>query len=266
MQARLTAENLFPDGPLRRLGWHVDVFDEVDSTNAYLLARAGDLPDGAVACAEFQHAGRGRLGRRWEAPRGGSVLLSVLLKGPATSPLLRQATLLGAVAACEAIEATTDCRPVLRWPNDLMIGGRKIGGVLVESTTVGGAAQRAVVLGIGVNCLQQRAHFAGPLADVATSLEIESPHAIDRLAVARGLLARLDERLCVDADEVAVMAEVLAAWKGRCDDVGRRVRLQHDRRTQSGTVLDISEDGDLLVQLDDGGRRYFASAATTRLV
>ena len=262
MQARFDERTLFPGGPLRRLGQRVLTLAEVDSTNAYLLARAADLPDGTVACAEFQTAGRGRLGRRWEAPRGASVLLSVLLKEPAGSLLVRQATLLAAVAACEAIEQTTLCRPGLSWPNDLVIHGRKLGGIIVEST--GLAAGRAAVIGIGINCLQQRGHFSAELAERATSLEIESPEPIDRAAVARALVARLDDHLA-GADSAGAGVNILAAWKSHCEDIGARVTLSADRRTYVGTVLDISDDGDLLVQLDEGGRRYFTSATTTRV-
>ena len=246
------------------------VFDQLDSTNAHLLSRASELEDGTIALAEFQSAGHGRLGRRWESPRGASVLLSVLLKEPAASALPPRATMLAAVAACEAVEQTTACRPAVRWPNDLVVSGRKLGGVLVESTPLSagsptGAADRALVLGIGINCLQQRGHFAGELKETATSLEIESPAAIERAAVARRLLERLDAHIAPFTTDANAGTQLLATWKSRCEDFGTRVSLRQDRRTSSGTVLDINEQGDLLVQLDEGGRRYFASATTTRL-
>ena len=276
---------MLPTRPMRRLGREVIIFDQIDSTNAYLLAREDQLPDGAIVCAEFQSAGRGRLSRRWKSPRGSSILLSVLLKEPADSPLVSRATMLVALAACEAVELATVCRPALRWPNDLVLSGRKLGGVLVESTPIPagptpGQEQRAVAIGVGINCLQQRGHFTGELAQTATSLEIESAQPIDRPAVARGLLERLDAYLSAVTTRSDVLRPtrrsaatlgrdawptVLAAWKSRCEDIGARVRLRQDRRTWMGTVLDINDDGDLLVQLDRGGRRYFASATTTRL-
>ncbi len=114
-----------------RLGAAFHSFAEIDSTNAWLLARATELPDGAIATAEYQTAGRGRLGRRWLAPRGASILLSFLIREPADSPLITHAGLLAALATCEAIEATTDCRPGVRWPNDLALrakAGGRVGG------------------------------------------------------------------------------------------------------------------------------------------
>jgi BirA family biotin operon repressor/biotin-[acetyl-CoA-carboxylase] ligase len=281
MHRPLAEADLFPDGPLKRVGRHVEVLTETDSTNAVLLARAGELPDGTVAVAEYQTAGRGRHGRRWVAPRGSSILMSILLLEPEHSPLslgesvegagpaAPPAALLAALAASEAIEACTDCQPGLRWPNDLVVAGRKLGGVLAESTPVAAApgqpASRAVVVGIGINCFQQRGHLRGELAEKATSLELGSTQPIDRAAIGRHLLARIDDHLVCCAGEVGAWEHVCEAWRSRCDDLGRHVRLQHDGQVSAGTVVDIAANGDLLVQLDQGGRRRFGSATTTRL-
>ena len=194
MRHRLSETELLADGPLARLASRVFTFDEIDSTNAFLLARADELPDGAIAAAEFQSAGRGRQGRQWTAPRGSSVMLSVLLIEPGDSVLLTRATMLASLAACEALDACTDQQVGLRWPNDLVLRGRKLGGVLAESTTLP-PNRGAMVVGIGINCLQQRGHFDNGLAQKATSLEIESVLAIDRPAIAARLVARLDDRL-----------------------------------------------------------------------
>ncbi len=264
MQHRLSETDLLADGPLSRLGRRVFVFDEIDSTNGFLLARAGELPDGAIAAAEFQSAGRGRRSRRWVAPRGSSVMLSVLLIEPADSPLLTRATMLASLAACEAIDACTDQQVGLRWPNDLVLRGRKLGGVLAESIALP-TTRRAIVVGIGINCLQQRGHFDNGLAQKATSLEIESVLAIDRPAIAARLVARLDDRLTRLARGGGEAAELAAAWKSRCVDVGTRITLQHDGATLHGTVIDIADDADLILELDRGGRRHFGSATTTRI-
>ncbi|MCK4341676.1 MAG: biotin--[acetyl-CoA-carboxylase] ligase [Phycisphaerae bacterium] len=262
-QRPLTVDDLLPHGPLGRLGGRVFVHETLDSTNAFLLGRAADAGDGAVAGAEYQTAGRGRLGRRWEAPRGAAILLSVLLHEAADSPVLTHGALLGAVAACEAIEAATDCSPGVRWPNDIMLNRRKLGGVLAESCTH--ADGRAVVIGVGLNCLQQRGHFKGELADKATSLECESHQPVDRAALAAGLLARLDDWLASSAQEPRDWAALRAAWRARCEDVGTRVTLEHDGHVFTGTALDISDTGDVIVELDQGGRRHFAAATTTRV-
>jgi len=270
MHRPLSQADLLPAGPLRRLGRQVFLFSEIGSTNAFLLKQAAALQDGTLAAAEFQSAGRGRLGRRWLAPRGSSLLLSVLLLEPPDSPLRLYAGLLAALAARETIEAETDCRPTLRWPNDLMVAGRKLGGVLAESTPLPRSCARAdlrlaLVVGIGINCLQQRGHYPAELVPNATSLEIECRHPVDRPALCRALLRRLDAAFTQTAPGAFDWSASHAAWLAHSDDLGARVRLQQDGRTFTGTVLDIVEGGDLLVQLDQGARRRFASATTTRL-
>lgn len=257
----LTSADLLPAGPLRRLGTRVFTHETIDSTNEYLLEHAAEAGDGAIAWAEFQTAGRGRLGHKWTAPRNSSVLLSILLHEPPTSPLLTLGTLLGAVAVCEAVEAASDCQPTLRWPNDVMAGGRKLGGVLAESCPLG--PRRALVIGVGLNCLQQPGHFAGELAIKATSLECSACRPVDRAGLAAALLQSLDGWL-VRVAEPAGAEQLRAAWRGRCADFGSRATLHHDGRPFAGTVLDVTEAGDLIVQLDEGGRRRFVAATTTR--
>ncbi len=262
MHRPLTTIDLFPAGPLSRLGRRVELLSELDSTNAYLLSRAAELGDGAVAAAEFQTAGRGRQGRRWLAPRGSSILLSVLLIESEDSPRITYAALPAALATCEAVETETDCRPTIRWPNDLIVAGKKLGGILAESTPLPGfdPPRRALVIGIGLNCYQQPGHFDAELADSATSLEIECPQPIDRPALARGLIERLDAYVSSAPND-----RLLAAWIARCDDLGTYVTLEENSRRYTGTVLEITDNGDLVVQLDSGGRRRFESTTTTRI-
>jgi BirA family biotin operon repressor/biotin-[acetyl-CoA-carboxylase] ligase len=270
MHRPLTQTDLFPHGPLRRLGRRVELFSEIDSTNTYLLAHAADLGDGAVAAAEFQTAGRGRQGRRWLAPRGSSILLSVLLIEPEGSRWVAHAGLLAAVAASEAVEAETHCRPSLRWPNDLVVGSKKLGGVLTESSPLSplpdrDVAQRAVVIGVGLNCFQQPGHFGTELAETATSLEIECTQPVDRPALARRLIERLEAHLSDEPRRQSDWAWLREAWAARSDDFGKHVTLLENSRRYTGTVLEIADNGDLLVQLDSGGRRQFESTTTTRI-
>ena len=270
----LTTDDFLPDGPLARICSSIQLFETIESTNAHLLSGAAAFEDGTVAAAEYQTAGRGRLGRQWLAPRGSSLLISVLLHERRDSALPGNATLLAAVAACEAIERVSDVCPVIRWPNDLAYGGRKLGGVLAESKAGAGQMSRAggdvgmqsLVIGLGINCLQQRGHFPPEIADKATSLEIESAKPVDRARLAGLLLAHLDSWVMRigEGGEESVGA-LQAAWHRRCGDIGGRVTLHHDGRTFEGTVVEISEDGDLVIQLEHGGRRHFAAANTTRV-
>lgn len=255
-------------GPLRRLGARAVALDEVDSTNGYLLERAAALHDGTIVCAEYQTAGRGRQGRKWLAPRGAAVMLSVLLHEPSDSPLLSGAALMAALAAAEAIEQVSTCSPGVRWPNDLVMQGRKLAGVLAESkplppeVRVGG---RAIVIGIGINCLQHQGHFPVELIDRATSLEIQSAQAINRVEVAAALVASLDQVLVEALATPEAWSMHVQRWRDRCSDIGSRTTLEADGRRLTGTILDITEEGDLLVEVDQGGRQHFAAATTTRL-
>jgi BirA family biotin operon repressor/biotin-[acetyl-CoA-carboxylase] ligase len=267
----LTAADLLPGGPLRRIGAVVRTFETIDSTSAWLLEHFAELPDGAVAVAEFQTHGRGRVGRTWLAPRGSSVLLSVLLFEAGDSPVFSSASMIAAVAAARAIDASTDCRPAIRWPNDLALAGRKVAGVLAESAPVrgasrpGGAPSRALVLGIGINCLQHAGHFPGELAEKATSLELASTRPVDRRCVARAVIRELDRIASTDESRQASAAEIRREWRARCADLGARVTLEHDGARYAGTVVEIDDDAALIVQLDRGGRRRFGAAQTTRV-
>ena len=264
----LEPEDLLAGGPLRRLGRQVIVLRETTSTNQLLLDHAHELPDGTLASAEYQTAGRGRFGRRWHAPRGASMALSVLLHEPGDSPLLADVWLRSAVSAARAIEALLPVTVELRWPNDLQIRGRKLGGILVESTPVAPrrasrldrGPDRALVIGIGINCLQHRGHFPPELRARATSLEIESTQPVDRAALAGRLVAELDAVLADPTPDPLLRDE----YTRRCHDLGQRVTLIENARSYRGTVIEIDRDGGLIVQLDDGGRRHFASATTTR--
>lgn len=257
--SELDPERLAMDHGWRRLKPPITCLPEVDSSNAYLLS-APDAHDGRIVFAEHQTAGRGRHGRRWQSPRGASLLVSVLLDEPAGSPLLTRATFIGALAACDAIEASTDCQAQVRWPNDVTIQRRKVCGVLAEGNQTAGRTRLA--LGIGINCLQQQAHFPSDLPR-ATSLDLESTTPVERSRVARALLDAIDARLTQAADDGS-WKRALDAWRQRCADLGMQARLTSGGREFAGTIVEITPLGDLVVQLDEGGRRCFNAAHTTR--
>lgn len=262
MDGSLTRKDFHSSGRLNRLGAHIALHDTISSTNDWLKARAGELPDGTIVAAEMQTAGRGRRGRAWLAPRGSSVLMSVLLIESIESPLPRYASLLAAVSVARAVRTETGLEARIRWPNDLTLGGRKFAGVLVETTVLAGRG-RAVIVGIGINCLQQKGQFPPELSDKATSLEIESGRPVRRDRVAAGIVGALDEQMArvLDGANVRLMLE---EWRRLCADWGARATLIQDSRTYQGTIADVTETGDLIVQLDDGRRAHFEAASTTR--
>lgn len=228
----------------------IEWFATIDSTNAHLVARARDgAPDGVVAVADEQLAGRGRLGRAWWSPPGGSLLVSVLLR-PAVEvdrwPLLAAAA---GVAAVDVLVALADVPARLKWPNDVLVRGRKVAGLLAEAD-VGSRGAGAVVIGMGMN-LHWDARPA-ELASIATAVSFESARAVERAVVLDGWLRRLDRWLhAVERDPTAAH-RLRFAQRTRSATIGSRVRVELPHGELVGTAVDVDAWGRLLVRCDDG--------------
>lgn len=251
-----------------RVGRRILWLDESPSTNAEALEAAVEPhADGLAVFADYQSAGRGRLGRRWLSPRGASVLCSVLLIGPddADHAYAGRLNMAAAVAACRAISDTTEVRPAIKWPNDLRVGGRKIAGILIESRPLAGPTvsetRRAYVIGFGINCLQHAGHFPPDLRDTAGSLELAASHPIDRLAVARGLLRQLDLRFA--APDWARGETLQADWLALAEPIGQRIALRCQGAEYSGRTVAVDPVGGLTVQLDNGRQMWFDPLLTS---
>lgn len=262
MSAGLNSAGIAASLTAAKIGRRLTYLAECDSTNTYALAEIARDPgnaDGLVVMTEHQSAGRGRLGRNWHAPRGASLLMTVVMVAdPSTAPRLGLAA---GIAIRDAIHDATAVDVELTWPNDASVRGRKLAGVLIESVRPAGAPV-AHAIGIGINCLQTAAHFPPELRTRATSLEMESHHPIDRTAVASALLNHLNTRLpaaLVESDE-----SLAGAWRRFSSDVGRRIVLVHAGRRFSGTVLDIDAGHGLWLQLDNGGRCRFDPLTTSK--
>jgi BirA family biotin operon repressor/biotin-[acetyl-CoA-carboxylase] ligase len=163
-----------------RFGRPYVYFEQIDSTQRALPV---DAPEGAVAVAEEQTAGRGRLGRSWYAPPRTSVLVSINLRPQIDSARLPELSLVAGAAAAEAIAAETGLDPEVRFPNDVLIGGRKVAGILAE------ARDGRVVLGIGINANIPPDKLPEP---AATSLLVETDEPVDRARLLTALLERLE--------------------------------------------------------------------------
>ena len=231
-------------------------FDSIDSTNRYLLdeARAG-APGGVVAVADHQSAGRGRLGRRWEAPPGSNLLMSVLLRPDLPAEQRHLASAVVALAATEAVLTTQGLELGVKWPNDLQASdGRKVAGVLAEADLTGpeGSGPPPVVVGIGINVNWPATDQDLPpeLVGVATSLRQLLGRPVDRSVLLDALLAALDPR--VEALESAAGRERQAAdLASRCTTVGTRVRVELSEGWFEGTATQVTAEGHLVV--DAGG-------------
>ena len=219
---------------------------ETGSTNADLLeaARAG-APAGTVLVADHQTAGRGRLGRQWHAPPGSSLLASILFHAPDRAALHRytQAVGLAAVDACHSVAAVT---PVLKWPNDLLVGDRKLAGVLAETAPTESAPTEndliAVVVGIGLN-VNWPAELPVDLARTMTALNHEAGHDIDRREVLDALL---------DAIDALDWTALAPRYRAGLATLGRRVRVEQPSGSIEGVAVDVTPEGHLVVATSAG--------------
>jgi BirA family biotin operon repressor/biotin-[acetyl-CoA-carboxylase] ligase len=228
------------------LGRRVHVFDRLDSTNTAAAALAATEPDGVAVVADFQTAGRGQYGRVWQARPGSSLLLSVALRPP---PEFRRPVILTAMAAVavgDAILKLTGVQARIKWPNDLLVRGRKVCGILIENTT-------ATVIGIGLNLTQTSEEFADAELPDATSLALIAGKEIDVPTAAHGVIRQLDgeyERL-LSGQRAAVEAD----WKWRVGFLGRQVRVElTDGTLVAGRLHEMGFDA-LELHTDDGSVR-----------
>jgi BirA family transcriptional regulator, biotin operon repressor / biotin---[acetyl-CoA-carboxylase] ligase len=228
----------------------VDVVASTGSTNADLLARAvagPDVPEGQVLVAEEQTAGRGRLGRSWSSVPGASLTFSVLLR-PAPVQASRRGwlPLMTGVAVASAVRAVAGLDAVLKWPNDVLVGDRKLAGILAEQSPDGSA----VVIGTGMNVATPADALPVSAAGLpATSLIVEGA-AVSREELLLAILGRLaDWYLAFRADPDPARTGVLDAYRSLCATIGQQVRVELPAgRVATGVARDVDTDGRLLIQ------------------
>jgi BirA family biotin operon repressor/biotin-[acetyl-CoA-carboxylase] ligase len=229
--------------PTKELGQRVHLYDCLDSTNSLALSLADDPEHhGIVVLAREQTAGRGQYGRSWHAPPNSSVLLSVLLFPPVSlrrPPLL---TAWAAVSVCETILAITKLHATIKWPNDVLIAGKKICGILIEQRTTGHADfPLATVAGIGLNVTQSAAMFEGAGLPSATSLASASGAAFSFEEVAMELIHQLDRQYGLMVDGAVNTLET--SWKGRLGLVGKDVIVEGVNQQYRGRLCDAAFAG-----------------------
>jgi BirA family biotin operon repressor/biotin-[acetyl-CoA-carboxylase] ligase len=233
-----------------RVGRQVVVFDEVGSTNteAFRLAEGGAV-EGTVVLAEAQTRGKGRMGRTWESPSGVNIYCSVILR-PAILPLATpQLTFVSSLAVCRAIESVCGLVPRIKWPNDILLNGRKVAGLLNELSA---ETERVnfLVLGIGLNVNMEPEQFPSDLRYPATSLAMESGGPLSRLPLIRALLTELDRLYGRYLDDG--FAPLREEWERRSAFQGQRVKVSSPGDDLVGVAAGIDGDGALLVRRDDG--------------
>jgi BirA family biotin operon repressor/biotin-[acetyl-CoA-carboxylase] ligase len=247
----------------RFLGKPLHFFATLDSTNTYAAGLARDgAPEGTVVIADAQSGGKGRLGRTWLSPPQVNLYLSAILRPSVPASVAPQLNLLAAVAVADTIAEGCNLKPAIKWPNDVLVGGKKVGGILAEMQTVTGALQ-AVVLGIGVNLNAPREAFPAELRDKATSLLLAGGRTIDRGAFTESLLTHLEKSYVLWLEEG--FPALRPAWERHAADLmGKRITVAAPEGTLVGVVLGLDTDGALLLQERQGTapRRLLAGDVT----
>lgn len=230
--------------------WRVEHFDEIDSTNTYLSARAKEgALEGAVALTDFQSSGRGRLDRVWQSPPRTSLLCSILLRPQLGADRLQLVVASVALAARAALVRLSGVRPQLKWPNDLVVGENKLAGVLAE--VIETSSGFAVVVGLGVNLTYQ-----GPVGTLSTSVLLESGVTIAPRALLDHVLEELESRRSqLDSDDG--QRELRREYEGALATIGKFVRVETLGDSFVGQATGVDEAGRLLV-VAEGTVRAFA--------
>lgn len=237
---------------------HIDVVESTGSTNADLLARAGESDaDHVVLLAETQEQGRGRHGRTWINPPRAQIAMSLLVRLGGIEPAaLGWLPLLTGVAVVDALRATAGVDANLKWPNDVLIDGRKVAGILAEVASGGGAP--AVVVGVGVNVSLTEAELPVPHA---TSLTLAGAKVTDRAELVRSLLAEFARRFTAWRDAGWDTTDLIGAYRDRCATLGASVRAElPGGQTIEGIAADVDTAGRLRI-----GEHVVSAADVTHL-
>lgn len=230
----------------KTLGHKVHYFDSIGSTmNAAVEAGIAGEPEGTIVIAEGQTKGRGRLGREWASPKHKGIYMSLILRPklmPQETPCL---TLLAGVAVCEAIKEFCGIDASIKWPNDIMIGEKKLGGILTELNAETDMV-RFIVIGMGINVNSDRAH----LPPHATSLKEEKKEAVSRVVLLRSILKHFE----VNYSEFKKhgFRAIIEKWRALSCTLGCRVKVTCQKEHLEGEAVDIDIDGGLMVRKDSG--------------
>ncbi len=235
--------------------WQVQVMEEVPSTNTLLkqLGHQG-APHGTVLIANRQTAGRGRLGRTFLSPAGMGLYLSALIRPDCAPRELMHLTCAAAVCVCDGVEAAFGFRPQIKWTNDLVVGTRKLGGILTELSLDPQTQKVAfAVIGVGINCNQREADFDPSIRPMACSARMVLGREADPAVLAAELVKALE------ALDWTAPGPVLERYRADCMTLGRPVSIHRGEEIRHATALDIDAAGGLIVRYDSGERATVTS-------
>lgn len=218
------------------IGKKLYYFDEIDSTNEYAKTLLNKAPEGAVILVDQQTEGRGRFGKQWFSPEGG-LWMSVILQPPEHSLI----AIAAGVAVCKTLHMN-GILPGIKWPNDIMLNGKKIGGILTE------VVDDFVILGIGINLNIRK--FPDALKETASSVFLETKKHLEKKKVFDVLCRRLDD--CYGLMKEKKIKDLLTEWRHYTILLGQEVIIEMPDKEVTGKVIDISNDGALVIMGVDG--------------
>lgn len=227
------------------------------------LAEQGE-PEGTVVLTGEQTAGKGRLGRTWTAPTGSSLLVSVLLRPKVGLADSSRLSLVAALAVRRTLQGVAALSSAIKWPNDVLINGKKVCGILAETATnTGAGTSPALVLGIGLNVHQDRQDFPVEFRDQATSLRIETGREQSRPLLLQALLQSLEDLVLAFVREG--FSPFLDELRGSSAVIGKRVVVRVGVYTLEGVVDDLDDEGRLLMRLDTGSQTILNSGEVSSI-
>ncbi|HIE28786.1 TPA: biotin--[acetyl-CoA-carboxylase] ligase [Candidatus Poribacteria bacterium] len=246
----MTADDITSGLKTRSFGHRVYAYQQTRSTNEIALRLgANGAPNGALVIAEYQTAGKGRLGRSWISPPSRCILASLLLRPtiqPYQTPVV---TLLAAAAAANSIRDLTRLPAKIKWPNDVIIAGKKVCGILTEMGT-GKSGQQFLAVGIGINVNIGKDSFPISLKSKATSLSILLGYELPRIRLLQQFLLEFENRYILL--NRGNLAPIISEVKSLSSILGRQVRIESDEKAIVGQAVDIDENGALVLRLSIG--------------
>lgn len=263
------ADLMLPDEILAGLGTHTigrgeQVYlNETDSTNMQAKSLASNgAAEGTLVVAESQTGGRGRRGRTWFSPSFRNIYTSIILRPPMAPDQAPQITLMTAVAVARTLRRTAQLDAKIKWPNDILINGKKIAGILTELSADMDVVDH-VVVGMGINVNVTESEIPADIRDMATSVKIANGRSQSRVALLCALLNHFEQ--CYDQLKTEGFGPLMIEWRRMSDTIGQQVRVDVLNNRFTGVVVDVDDSGVLVLKDDKGRLHRIFSGDVTRL-
>jgi len=255
---RITADEVRFGLSTTFIGQNIHYEESVESTQkiAHRLSHE-DMPEGTVVIAEEQRFGKGRMNRTWHSPKYTGIWMSLILRPNIPLTTSPQLTLLTAVAVVEAMIEETGLQPAIKWPNDILLNGKKVTGILTELQAEADQIH-SIIIGIGINVNQKKEDFPLELQDIASSLSIEKGQEISRAGLIRSFFKHFEKLYLLYLDQGFFPIKLL--WEGHAISIGKKLKARTLNNVIEGTALGITDEGVLKLKDDTGLVHHIYSA------